>query len=182
MVSPEFGVIHGDDGPLLREITQNWEFSHLFTSGRIPPRQWKSLRCEYWTGIRQSTQRNRLSRQGSQSADFLRILTYTYLPQIGMITMDNASNNNTMMQEIADELRVMGIPFDVDALDIPTKLQDSRPNVYYSVVSLMSLISLSRTASNILRNRASLIPKSPQPTLCLKLPRHSEMMWSIGKL
>lgn len=28
--------------------------------------------------------------------------------------MDNASNNNTMMQEVADELQVMGIPFDVD--------------------------------------------------------------------
>ena len=36
--------------------------------------------------------------------------------QIGMITMDNASNNNTMLQEIADELRVMGILFDVDGL------------------------------------------------------------------
>ena len=28
--------------------------------------------------------------------------------------MDNPSNNNTMMQENADELQVMGIPFDVD--------------------------------------------------------------------
>lgn len=31
-----------------------------------------------------------------------------------MITLDNASNNNTMMEELAEELHELGIPFDKD--------------------------------------------------------------------
>lgn len=30
-----------------------------------------------------------------------------------MVTLDNASNNNTMMEEVTDELRVLNIPFDI---------------------------------------------------------------------
>ncbi len=36
------------------------------------------------------------------------------LVQIGMITLDNASNNNTMMEEMASELGKLDIPFNVD--------------------------------------------------------------------
>jgi phosphomannomutase len=31
-----------------------------------------------------------------------------------MITLDNASNNNTMMEEVAAELKELGIAFDAD--------------------------------------------------------------------
>ena len=30
-----------------------------------------------------------------------------------MVTLDNASNNDTMMEEVADELKVLNIPFDI---------------------------------------------------------------------
>ena len=31
-----------------------------------------------------------------------------------MMTLDNASNNNTLMEELATELKRLGIPFDKD--------------------------------------------------------------------
>ena len=36
------------------------------------------------------------------------------LGQVGQITMDNASNNNTMMEELEKIFRRRGIPFDRD--------------------------------------------------------------------
>lgn len=33
--------------------------------------------------------------------------------KVSTITLDNASNNNTAMEEIADELKALGIEFDV---------------------------------------------------------------------
>jgi hypothetical protein len=33
---------------------------------------------------------------------------------VGMVTLDNASNCNSMMREVAKILREMGIPFDID--------------------------------------------------------------------
>jgi hypothetical protein len=30
-----------------------------------------------------------------------------------MVTLDNASNNDTMMEEVADELKALNIPFDM---------------------------------------------------------------------
>jgi hypothetical protein len=30
-----------------------------------------------------------------------------------MVTLDNALNNDTMMEEVADELKVLNIPFDI---------------------------------------------------------------------
>ena len=36
------------------------------------------------------------------------------LNKMGMVTLDNASNCNSMMREVAKILREMGIPFDID--------------------------------------------------------------------
>jgi hypothetical protein len=36
------------------------------------------------------------------------------LNKVGMVTLDNASNCNSMMREVAKILREMGIPFDID--------------------------------------------------------------------
>lgn len=40
-----------------------------------------------------------------------------------MITLDNASNNNTLMEELATELEKLGIPFDKDGNRIRFVLQ-----------------------------------------------------------
>jgi len=40
-----------------------------------------------------------------------------------MITLDNASNNNTLMEELATELEKLGIPFDKDGNRIRSVLQ-----------------------------------------------------------
>ena len=38
------------------------------------------------------------------------MLCLLYL-QIGWVTLDNASNNNTMMESLEQELKTLGIPF-----------------------------------------------------------------------
>lgn len=40
-----------------------------------------------------------------------------------MITLDNASNNNTLMEELSTELEKLGIPFDKDGNRIRSVLQ-----------------------------------------------------------
>lgn len=50
----------------------------------------------------------------SRELTYSRVLTKHPFVQVGMITCDNASNNNTGMAEICDELSRIGIPFNVD--------------------------------------------------------------------
>jgi len=54
-----------------------------------------------------------ISNKVREASQLCIIHTHTTM-QLGQITMDNASNNNTLMAEIESELGRRGIPFDRD--------------------------------------------------------------------
>ena len=112
VVTTEFGVIHGNDGPLLCKIALViWLFSHIWSHSAIS--------VEVILELILAKYLFRFSKRLIVWArfvilQFLRTLVYTHPLQIGTINMDSVSNNNTMMYEISDELCVMYIPFGVD--------------------------------------------------------------------